>query len=740
MTEAIDRLDFSNTHTDEPNAEEEYRALVRALRRKQGFGLFFVQAGRAKGQEIYKKLEEEFKPKLPIKREETQEILIPSQQKRMVKIDLTREDNQLFDKLEMRLKQEKLNDIDVFWIEGLEKALLGYEDMQRLAGWEEQDLKTYSWKDVPPILSHLNLGRERFEKRFNCALVFVVPLFVVKYLLQRAGDFFDWKSGFFEFPSNLQSSSTQVVRNGKYSEYLKLDVSERREKILDIKDLLGTSELDNDRRAELLSQMGDLFRSGGDYGEAEISYGHALKLKSNLRSTLAARRESLENLGRPERSRKILDIKELLGTSELDDDRRAELLSQMGDLFKSGGDYEQAEISYGNALKLNPNSRNSTWDSRREVLEKLGREDESTGEFLIQRFIEGNGLLPESAHNTMEVVGLLKAYAHVIRAYYKNLLYISDTQFLVLFPFFKYMNGDRSLANLLKHWRHDRINYEFAEYCVKAMFWHGGGGMDVYLDTPEFEQLARTAIDAKFRGNLIMQGVEKVFGQFTIEQARQMCYYNALGQFWNVMSRMFFDLSDAYQAGQVQTVLEIVEFVKARLVATAAIPITYSVVIKGQTYDLIPESAGITFLPDVVIPYVEAVFFRALPFTGTLSYNAQARMVPQEQGYFTYGALFADPLIMGGSGIPLTLLMQDMLHFIPDYLLDYYRTFGRGEYDLRVKLMVSFQKSMSCVISALILSLAPNPLDSANPKAQKENRIYFSAWVYRLLTTRCSIF
>ena len=92
----------------------------------------------------------------------------------------------------------------------------------------------------------------------------------------------------------------------------------------------------------------------------------------------------------------------------------------------------------------------------------------------VRRLMQHETLLPESAHNTMEVVGVLKAYAHVIGAYYENLLYVADTQFLVLFPFFKYMNGNRSFAHLLKHWRHDRINYEFSEYCMKAMFWLQG--------------------------------------------------------------------------------------------------------------------------------------------------------------------------------------------------------------------------------------------------------------------------
>jgi CO2 hydration protein len=354
----------------------------------------------------------------------------------------------------------------------------------------------------------------------------------------------------------------------------------------------------------------------------------------------------------------------------------------------------------------------------------------------VQRLMQHETLLPESAHNTMEVVGVLEAYAHVIGAYYKNLLYVSDTQFLVLFPFFKYMNGDRSFANLLKHWRHDRINYEFSEYCMKAMFWHGGGGMDAYLDTPEFEKLARTAIGAKLQGNPVMQLVDRTFDQFTIEQVRQMCYYSALGQFWHIMSDLFFDLAAAYQAGQVQTVLGIVEFVKAGLVASAAVPITYSVVIKGQTYDLIPESAGITFLMDVAVPYVEAVFFRSLPFMGTLSYNAQAQQIPGEQGNFVYGALYADPLPVGGSGIPPSLLMQDMLQFIPADLMAYYRTFGRGEHDLRVKLTESFQKSMFCVTNGALWGLVPNALDSADPEAQAANRVFFQGWVDRLMVSR----
>ena len=70
--------------------------------------------------------------------------------------------------------------------------------------------------------------------------------------------------------------------------------------------------------------------------------------------------------------------------------------------------------------------------------------------------------------------------------YSNNLIYIAENQFLVFFPFFKYFNGEISISKLLRHWWHRRINFEYAEYCMKVMLWHGGGGLDAYLDTDNF--------------------------------------------------------------------------------------------------------------------------------------------------------------------------------------------------------------------------------------------------------------
>lgn len=354
----------------------------------------------------------------------------------------------------------------------------------------------------------------------------------------------------------------------------------------------------------------------------------------------------------------------------------------------------------------------------------------------IYRLEAGDALLKDSPDNVLEVVGILKSYGVVLDAYSRNLIYIAEHQFLRLFPFFKYFNGKVSLPQLLRHWWHDRINFEYAEYCMKAMFWHGGGDLDRYLDTPGFCQAAEKAIQARWKNNPFMLSLHRIFPEFLPEQVRAMSYYSALGQFWRVMSDMFISLSDRYDRGEIQSIPQVVQHILDGLVADANTPITYKVTLNGQTYEILPKSAGLTFLMETAVPYVEAVFFRGTPFPGTISYNAQAYQIPFFQSDFAYGALYADPLPVGSSGIPPTLVMQDMRHYLPDYLYQFYQSRSRGEDDLRVKICQSFQKSMFCVTTAAIQGLAPHPLDTSEPAQRQENRAYLEGWMNRFTTSR----
>lgn len=353
----------------------------------------------------------------------------------------------------------------------------------------------------------------------------------------------------------------------------------------------------------------------------------------------------------------------------------------------------------------------------------------------IHRLEEGNSLLKNTPENVTEVVGILKAYGVILDKYSINLNYIAENQFLVLFPFFKYFNGQFSWGKLLDHWWHDRINYEYAEYCMRTMLWHGGGKLDEYVDSEEFLTLTKKAVDAKLAGNPLMRSLNKLFPEFLPEQVRMLAYYSGLGQFWRVMADMFLSLSDRYDNQEIATIEDVVKHILDGLVADASKPITYAVEIEGQKYDIIPESAGLTFLMDTAVPYVEAIFFRGTPFLGTVSYNAQANQIPIDQGSFNYGALYADPLPVGSAGIPPTLLMQDMRHYLPDYLHQLYQNTLRQEDDLLVKICVSFQKSMYCVTTAALQGLAPNPLTTDNPEQKQANRKYLEQWMNRFQTS-----
>ena len=362
----------------------------------------------------------------------------------------------------------------------------------------------------------------------------------------------------------------------------------------------------------------------------------------------------------------------------------------------------------------------------------------SIGDY-INRLLSGGTLLPDTAENLIEVVGVLHAYGIVLDAYAINLQHIANTQFLNLFPLFKYFDGKITPRKIIRHLWHDRINYEYAEYVMRTMMWHGGGGLDAYLDSEAFWACCAPAVQAKARFNPILLVFNRLFPEYLPEMVRQMAYYSGLGQFWRVMSDIFMDLSAAYDQEKIKTVDQVVELIKAGLVANATKPIVYKVAISGTEYDILPPEAGLTFLADTAVPYVESIFFRGTPFFGTVSYNAQAHQIPIDQEQFDYGALFADPLPIGGAGIPPTLLMQDMRHYVPDYLQTLYTRSVRGKDDVRVQLSQSFQKSMFCVTEAAVRGLMPFPVDTSDPKEQASNRDYLNGWMKRLFQSRMNL-
>ena len=402
----------------------------------------------------------------------------------------------------------------------------------------------------------------------------------------------------------------------------------------------------------------------------------------------------------------------------------------------------------------------------------------STHEFanIIHRLEAGGSMLPDTPENLMQIIGIYKAYAVPMDFYWRDLLYIAERVFLDPLPFFKYFlpqeyldlqnhyagdNADlriwrgtgsahpellefmdkgktRKMPRLIHHLWHDRINMEFAEACMQAMLWHGrdmGWGLfDAYLDSEEYRQNADRAIKAYFKKNPVMMKLYDLFPDMFLEQVRMMSYYSNLGLFWEVMAPVFFEMSDIYDEGGFKGVPDAMNFLVNGIFAIAGRPIYHHVYIDDQCYEIIPKSKAFTWLYEAALPYVEAVFYRTAPFRGTKSYNAQAKQVPDEQKDFHYGILYADVFPVGTAGIPPTLLMDDMYHFLPQYLIDYYQQNCRGEDDILIQLGISFQRSMYNVTSAVIQALRTAllyPLDDPNPKHLLKNRQFFEAQMDR---------
>ena len=355
---------------------------------------------------------------------------------------------------------------------------------------------------------------------------------------------------------------------------------------------------------------------------------------------------------------------------------------------------------------------------------------------LAQRLLAGQTLLADTADHLVQVVDVLESYGIVLDAYSRNLIYQAERQFLNPFPVLRYLDGDHSPAKIWRHLIHDRINFEYAEYCQKAMLWHGTGGLDAYLDSEAFAVGCQAIVARKTRRDPLLALLNPLFPNFLPELIRSAATTHALGQFWRVMSDLFIDLAAAEADGRVTSIAEVVAFIRDGLVAAAANPITYAVEIAGERLWVLPPEAGLTFLVDVAVPYVEAVFLRGMPFLGTVSFNAQVHQISADLGQFAYGALYADPLPTMGAGIPPSLLMQDMFRHLPDRLHSLYRQRIRGEGDVRVKICVSFQKAMFCVTNGAIDGTFPHPLTSTDPTEQAANRAYAEAWAARLAAGR----
>ena len=370
-----------------PEPEEVYQDLLRALKRKSGFGLFFVQCTSVEADKFIVKLPQE----------------IP--QKKIAVLRLVEAIDNLYERVAEFVKDKQ---VEILLIKGLEYSLYKYE--KRSFG-EITEGQFSNLTSVPHILNHLNQQRERFRDDFPISFVFLLRSFSINYFIHRAPDFFDWRSGVFELPTTpevVEQESNRLLLEGDYEEYLKLSQEQKIEKVLEIQELLTEKHQLDNQKPRLLFELGNLLSTASEYEAAIASYDQALKFKPDYHEAWYNRGIALDDLGRFEeviasydQALKFKPDYHLAWNNQgiaLDDlGRFEEAIASYDQALKFKPDYhqawynrgsalgnlesfEEAIASYDQALKFKPDYH-LAWNNRGYALDDLGRFEEAIASY-----------------------------------------------------------------------------------------------------------------------------------------------------------------------------------------------------------------------------------------------------------------------------------------------------------------------------------------------------------------------
>ena len=291
--------------------DQEYAALVRAIRWAKGFGLLFVQCAPVEGEQLIERVQADVTEKT---------------------VDVLRLESEIDDLYETLAAKPEIDNTNVLFIVGLEKSLTPYIQ----AGYGSEG-DYYAKDKIPKILGRLNLQRERFKERFKLCFVFLAPRYAMKYIVRRAADFFDWRSGVWEFISpqrTLQQETQKVLQAGDFEKYLNWTPQQRRERGLTIEYLIAEGAQSKEEASQLWFEQGNILAVDQDFDSAIASYDNAISLKPDLH-------QAWFNRG--------------LALSALDQ-------------------HEAAIASYDNAISLKPNLHKA-WNHRGLALDTLGRHE-----------------------------------------------------------------------------------------------------------------------------------------------------------------------------------------------------------------------------------------------------------------------------------------------------------------------------------------------------------------------------
>ena len=380
--------------------EEEYRDLVRTLKRTKGFRLLFVECSPAQGERWIARVKTD----------------MPQQ-----KIEVLRLQESVYDFYNLIEQLPNRDRINVLFVQGLEYSLYEYEQEKKKLGWESKDIYSYSWRGVPPVLINLNQQRERFRDNFKICFVFLLPKFAIDYFIQRAPDFFDWRSSLFKLSMDkemLQLESRQACsERRKREDYLALTPQKRKWELVRIQALIDEDGQTPEQKAELFYEQGLLHDFAEEYAKAIASYDKALEFKPDFHRAWYNRGNALGNLGRLEEA--IASYDKAL---EFKPDYHA-AWNNRGNALDDLGRWEDAIASLDKALEFKPDFHGA-WYNRGNALDDLGRLEEAIASF--DKALEIKPDKYEAWNNRGYALGNLGRLEEAIASYDKALEFKPD--------------------------------------------------------------------------------------------------------------------------------------------------------------------------------------------------------------------------------------------------------------------------------------------------------------------------
>ncbi|MEG4169864.1 MULTISPECIES: TPR end-of-group domain-containing protein [unclassified Microcoleus] len=263
--------------------EEEYRALVRTLNRTDGFRLLFVECTLAEGERWIARVKTDIRPQ---------------------KIEVLALEKPVYNFYNLIEELPERDRINILFVKGLEYSLYEYERDKKARGWESEDIYFYSWRGVPPVLVNLNQQRERFRDNFKICFVFILPKFAVDYLIQRAPDFFDWRSSLFNLSMDGERLEAESIKacseRCNIEDYLSLTPEEQKRELVRIQTLIDEDGQTQEQKAELFYEQALLYHSAEQYAKAIASYDKALEIQPYRHAAWYNRGIALGNIGRLE--------------------------------------------------------------------------------------------------------------------------------------------------------------------------------------------------------------------------------------------------------------------------------------------------------------------------------------------------------------------------------------------------------------------------------------------------------